>query len=45
MNSKRTYIATFWRGNLQLKNGSPYITMFGKRLYLINFMRNNYGRR
>lgn len=27
------------------RNGSPYITMFGKRLYLSNFMRNDYGRR
>lgn len=26
MNSKRTYIATFWRGNLQLKNGGYYMT-------------------
>lgn len=24
MNSKRTYIATFWRGNPQLKNGGYY---------------------
>ena len=27
------------------RNNSPYITMFGKRLYLTNFMRNDYGRR
>ena len=26
MNSKRTYIATFWRGNPQLKNGGYYMT-------------------
>jgi hypothetical protein len=26
MNSKRTYIATFWHGNLQLKNGGYYMT-------------------
>lgn len=26
MNRKRTYIATFWRGNLQLKNGGYYTT-------------------
>lgn len=26
MNSKRTYIATFWRGNPQLKNGGYYTT-------------------
>lgn len=26
MNSKRTYIATFWRGNSQLKNGGYYTT-------------------
>lgn len=26
------------------RNNSPYITMFGKRLYLTNFMRNDYGR-
>lgn len=26
MNSERTYIATFWRGNPQLKNGGYYIT-------------------
>lgn len=27
------------------RNNSLYITMFGKRLYLTNFMRNDYGRR
>ena len=27
------------------RNNNPYITMFGKRLYLDNFMRNDYGRR
>lgn len=27
------------------RNNSPYIAMFGKRLYLTNFMRNDYGRR
>lgn len=27
------------------RNNSPYITMFGKRLYLANFIRNDYGRR
>lgn len=27
------------------RNNHPYITMFGKRLYLTNFMRNDYGRR
>lgn len=26
MNSKRIYIATFWRGNPQLKNGGYYTT-------------------
>lgn len=26
MSSKRTYIATFWRGNPQLKNGGYYTT-------------------
>ena len=26
MSSKRTYIATFWRSNLQLKNGGYYTT-------------------
>lgn len=26
MNSKRTYVATFWRGNPQLKNGGYYTT-------------------
>lgn len=26
MGSKRTYIATFWRSNLQLKNGGYYTT-------------------
>lgn len=26
------------------RNNSPYITMYGKRLYLTNFMRNGYGR-
>lgn len=26
MNSKRTYIATFWRDNPQLKNGGYYTT-------------------
>ena len=26
MDSKRTYIATFWRGNPQLKNGGYYTT-------------------
>ena len=26
MDSKRTYIATFWRGNPQLKNGGCYTT-------------------
>lgn len=26
MSSKRTYIATFWRGNSQLKNGGYYTT-------------------
>lgn len=26
MNSKRTYVATFWRGNSQLKNGGYYTT-------------------
>lgn len=26
MNNKRTYIATIWRGNPQLKNGGYYIT-------------------
>lgn len=26
MNSKRTYIATFWRSNPQLKNGGYYTT-------------------
>lgn len=26
MNSKRTYVATFWRGNPQLKNGGYYMT-------------------
>lgn len=26
MNSKRTYIATFWRGNPQLKNDGYYTT-------------------
>ena len=26
MGSKRTYIATFWRGNPQLKNGGYYTT-------------------
>lgn len=26
MNSKRTYVATFWRSNLQLKNGGYYTT-------------------
>lgn len=26
MSSKRTYIATFWRSNLQLKNGSYFTT-------------------
>ena len=26
MNSKKTYIATFWRGNPQLKNGGYYTT-------------------
>jgi hypothetical protein len=25
------------------RNALPYITMFGKRLYLTNFMRNDYG--
>lgn len=25
------------------RNNRPYITMFGKRLYLTNFIRNNYG--
>ena len=24
MNSKKTYVATFWRGNPQLKNGGYY---------------------
>lgn len=27
------------------RNARPFITMFGKRLYLTNFMRNDYGRR
>ena len=26
MNSKRTYVATFWRGNMQLKNRGYYMT-------------------
>ena len=26
------------------RNNSPYITMFGKRLYLADFMCNDYGR-
>lgn len=26
MSCKRTYIATFWRSNLQLKNGGYYTT-------------------
>ena len=26
MNSKKIYIATFWRGNPQLKNGGYYTT-------------------
>lgn len=26
MSSKRTYIATFWRSNPQLKNGGYYTT-------------------
>lgn len=26
MDNKRTYIATFWRGNPQLKNGGYYTT-------------------
>lgn len=26
MNSKKTYVATFWRGNPQLKNGGYYTT-------------------
>lgn len=26
MNSKRVYVATFWRGNPQLKNGGYYTT-------------------
>lgn len=26
MSSKRTYIATFWRGNPQLKNGGYFTT-------------------
>lgn len=26
MSSKRTYVATFWRGNPQLKNGGYYTT-------------------
>lgn len=33
-----------WQGiRYSKRNNSPYITMFGKRLYLTNFMRNNYG--
>lgn len=27
------------------RNSRPFITMFGKRLYLTNFMCNDYGRR
>ncbi len=27
------------------RNNSPYITMFGKKLYLTNFMHNDCGRR
>lgn len=27
------------------RNARPFITMFGKKLYLTNFMRNDYGRR
>lgn len=26
MGSERTYVATFWRGNPQLKNGGYYMT-------------------
>lgn len=35
MNSKRTYIATFWRSDPQLKNyGYAYIVKYGKRTYI-----------
>lgn len=27
------------------RNARPFITTFGKRLYLTDFMRNDYGRR
>lgn len=35
-----------WQGiRYSKRNNSPYITMFGKRLYLNNFMCNDYGKR
>ena len=31
MSSKRTYIATFWRSNLQLKNGTALLKRMHSR--------------